>query len=257
MNEIIETPVVFSRDERGLVADVEYRFKSNGMVDWRAMVNPAHLVINRQYEEDLTKRFGRSLKEISPLEVEDRYLLILLAGIKELAQLRGYSEVRPEVKYVSDTKCVVQTQIEWLPNFETATHGTSFGDVGAASLENVKPDFHPYLETIAANRAFVRAVRNFLGIHIVGNDEIKMGHVPVVESTESSCSGSVPHLPIPMLKRSAEEAKLGFDELKAMAAKKYKSNLESDPAKWTGFESVPARDCLSLVQIIRSSLLKK
>ena len=51
------------------------------------------------------------------------------------------------------------------------THAT-YTDVGNATLANTDAFCAKFLETIACNRAFVRCVRNYLNIHIVGADEI-------------------------------------------------------------------------------------
>ena len=37
------------RDEKGLIKNVNYIFKKDGTVDWRAMVNPAHLYPNKDW----------------------------------------------------------------------------------------------------------------------------------------------------------------------------------------------------------------
>ena len=37
------------RNERGLLNDVQYIFNKDGTVNWRAMVNPAHLYPNKDW----------------------------------------------------------------------------------------------------------------------------------------------------------------------------------------------------------------
>ena len=41
-----------------------------------------------------------------------------------------------------------------------------------ATLNNTSSFATKFLEAIACNRAFIRCVRNFLNVHIVGDDEI-------------------------------------------------------------------------------------
>ena len=72
-----ETP---ERDEYGLLPEslAEYVYDEGGSIDWRKMVKQQYLVSNRSRtsETDVSK-------------LDDKDLLILLGGIKELAQIRG------------------------------------------------------------------------------------------------------------------------------------------------------------------------
>ena len=72
----------FSRDENGLLDGTDYIFYEDGTIDWRAMVKSHFLVPNRQ---------KTSKTDVSSLE--DSQLIILLGGIKDLAQIRGFSRV--------------------------------------------------------------------------------------------------------------------------------------------------------------------
>ena len=74
------------RNEDGLINGVDYLFTEDGLIDWRKMVKPGHLVPNkdRTSETDVTK-------------LKDYQLIILLGGIKELAQIRGYTDVTYDV----------------------------------------------------------------------------------------------------------------------------------------------------------------
>ena len=76
------------RNEDGLINGVDYVFTDDGLIDWRKMVKPEHLVPNkdRTSETDVTK-------------LKDYQLIILLGGIKELAQIRGYTDVKYDVVY--------------------------------------------------------------------------------------------------------------------------------------------------------------
>ena len=75
----------FARNEDGLLENpsVEYAFNEDGSVDWRKMVRKEFLVPNRSRTQET---------DVDALE--DKDLLILLGGIKELAQLRGFTDVK-------------------------------------------------------------------------------------------------------------------------------------------------------------------
>ena len=241
----------FKRNDDGLIEGVEYKFKPDGMVDWRAMVNPAHLVINKSYESSLVKRFGKPLNEIDVKEVEDNKLLILLQGIKEIAILRGYMSIKPTVAYVSDFKAVVSTQIEWLPNFETSGEVVMFGDVGSASMDNTSGFGQMYLEAIATNRAFVRAVRNFLGINVLANDEIDQKATETFLAKKESPVAQ--HTPQAVLEKAMEKAGLNFDTFKAKVIASHQDKITGNALEWKDLSSVSPKDAFVLIDLLKKA----
>ena len=99
-----------TRDKDGLISDgsVEYVFADSGLIDWRKMLKTEHLVPNkdRTSETDVTK-------------LKDYQLIILLGGIKELAQVRGYTNVNYDIHSPSPEYVVATCSITWIPNYET------------------------------------------------------------------------------------------------------------------------------------------
>jgi len=168
------------RQKNGLITGVEYVFDEDGFVDWRKMVKVDYLVPNRDktQETDVSK-------------LEDNKLLILLNGIKELAQLRGFNSVRHEVSCPSSDYVISTCTIDWIPNFETENRAVSFSAIGDASPSNTKSFAKFFLGPIAENRAFVRCVRNFLKIAVVGQDEL--GGAKLNEEVESSANQLDPY----------------------------------------------------------------
>ena len=240
----------FKRNELGLIEGVEYKYREDGTIDWRAMVNSKYLVINKSYEDSLTKRFGVALKDIPVADVEDNKLLILLQGIKELAILRGYKSITPTVTHVSDNKATVCTQIVWLPNFETLGQEISFGDVGSASLDSTSGFGQLYLESIASNRAFVRAVRNFLGVNIVASDEVD-SKAAEAHLEKSKANQIDPHGPQAVLEKAIESAGLNFDTFKARVIEKYTTKVSSNPSEWTSLASIKPNDAFVLLTLLK------
>lgn len=153
------------RDDFGRVIGLEYKKGPDGSVDWRAMIPPEHLFVNKK---NLEKK-GLPLTD-NVAEVGDENLLIKLSGIKHLAKIRGYKSVKYEIFSSDSERCVVKCAIEWLPNFESDS--VVYEDVANATIYNTSDFGQKFLETVAANRAFVRAVRNYLNIFIVGSDEV-------------------------------------------------------------------------------------
>ena len=154
---------LFKRNEFGLLSEppIPYVYNEDGSVNWRKMVRPEFLVSNKQktQETDISK-------------LEDKDLLILLGGIKELAQIRGFTSVGYSVNSSSSAYVMASCSIHWIGNYETDGVPVSFQSLADASLENTQSFARIYLAATAENRAFVRCVRNFLKINIVSQEEI-------------------------------------------------------------------------------------
>jgi len=95
-------------DKNGLVSGVDYIFDDSGLIDWRKMIKPEFLVPNR----DRTNQTDVS-------KLKDHELIILLGGIKELAQIRGYTDVSYQVVSPSPEYVIATCKITWTPNYET------------------------------------------------------------------------------------------------------------------------------------------
>src|SRR6056300_486813 len=79
--------------------------------------------------------------------------------------------------------------MKFSPNYETFGQSVIFQDMANATLDNTSSFATKFLETIACNRAFVRCVRNFLNVHIVGDDEIDKSSLS--PSSNNSSAGSL------------------------------------------------------------------
>ena len=202
------------RNANGLISQpkVDYVFTEEGMIDWRKMVKPDFLVPNRQ-----------KTKETDISKLEDKDLLILLGGIKNLAHLRGYTDVRYDVQTPCPTYVVATCSITWIPNNETEGQVITFGGIGDASVENCSSFAKLFLGPIAENRAFVRCVRNFLRINIVGQDEVPNGF-KFTEETAPSANQTSPHY---LLEAVMKEKNLSFAIIKNKLIKEDFSNAES------------------------------
>jgi len=202
----VEAPVAsIERDENGLISQpkIEYIFDDRGFVNWRKMVKVEHLVANRQRTQ-----------ESDTSQLEDKDLLILLGGIKELAQIRGYSSVTYDVKTPSADYVVATCRIKWIPNFETEGREVVFSAIADASPGNTHSFASDYLAAIAENRSFVRCVRNFLRINIVGQDELGAGGGSKQAQTNSAAA-LVSFNPKEHLLGLMSQKGISFDKLRA------------------------------------------
>jgi len=163
----LKGPKIYKRDGDGLLCNMDYAFNEDGSVDWRSMIKEEHLFPNKGWFESRKKSVPRSIDGL-----KDHQLLIKLSGIKELAKLRGFSDCYYDVVKCEENHVAVKCSITFTPNYETGSESTVFSDMANATLNNTSNFATKFLETIACNRAFVRCVRNFLNVHIVGDDEI-------------------------------------------------------------------------------------
>jgi len=199
LNATATPPIVLTRNSFGLIANVpsiSYSYTDVGLVDWRRMINQKFLVPNKQ-----------KTKETDISKLEDKDILILLGGVKELAQIRGITFVNYTVTTFSTDSVTAVCSIGFIPNYETEMREVVFSAIGDATASNTSGFGRNFLAAIAENRAFVRCVRNFLRINIVGSDELNSeGNAAPSEQTieKSAADGS----PVSLL--SAEMEKRGL-----------------------------------------------
>jgi hypothetical protein len=227
----------FKRDNNGLVSGVDYVFNEDGAIDWRAMVKTQYLVPdrNKTQESDVTK-------------LPDNQLIILLGGIKELAQIRGYTSVKYAVKTPSPDYVVATCMIDWTPNYETEGQAITFSAIGDASPNNTTNFARNYLGPIAENRAFVRCVRNFLKINIVSQEEL--GEQNAASSRRQPQTGAEDQVipsPHSVLKTTMESKGVSFNTLK-----KRLSDEEYDKAEEIcSVEDIPKIKVFELIERIK------
>ena len=217
------------RNKDGLINGVDYIFTDDGLIDWRKMVKPEHLVPNkdRTSETDVTK-------------LKDYQLIILLGGIKELAQIRGFTDVKYEVVSPHHEYVVSTCSITWIPNYETEGREVTFSAIGDASPRNTNSFASNFLGPIAENRAFVRCVRNFLKINIVGKEELGGADAPPTATNTSTATSDTSMDPRSMLQAVMNEKGVSFEKLKAKLDSEGYDTVEtlSDIPKLKTFELI-------------------
>jgi hypothetical protein len=240
-----EGPGKFKRNEFGLLDYVDYSFAEDGSVNWRSMIKDEHLFPNRSWFDLRKKDMPRTIDGLG-----DHQLLIKLSGIKELAKLRGFSDVSYEtVKCEADHVAVI-CKVTFLPNYETGGKLVTFQDMANATLDNTSSFATKFLETIACNRAFVRCVRNFLNVHIVGDDEIdKSNNKP--NNSSSSAPSLNPHSMVENLAKDKLNCS-SFEEFKVVlrdwwSTGKYKNNEVKD---WNDYSDIPATHARILMKLM-------
>jgi len=230
-------PKSLKRNEFGLLEEppIPYVFNDDGTVNWRKMIRPEFLVPNKQktQETDISK-------------LEDKDLLILLGGIKELAQIRGFTCVSYDVPEASPNYVIASCYINWIGNYETSNVSVSFQALADASPDNTQSFARNYLAAIAENRAFVRCVRNFFKINIVGQEEIGAKSLPEDLGVENPLS------PTAVLSNLMKEKGISFEDVKRRLLKDKVDNAEG----MTNLSDIPKPKIFELIDRIKKSPAK-
>jgi hypothetical protein len=98
---------------------------------------------------------------------------------------------------------------------------------------------------IAENRAFIRTVRSFLKINIVGNDE--MGKTTHVDSEIEP--NTLITQPISLLQNIMDEYKISFDQIKQRAIQK---NMDG-ASDWSTIKDIPPLSMFTIISGIKKN----
>lgn len=237
----------FSRDNLGLLKSVQYNFNEDGSINWRSMIKPEFLYVNKEWFQLRKQEIPKSIDGLT-----DKQLLILLGGIKHLAKIRGYNYVRYDISGDKEN-VVAKCEIEWIPNFENQ-NTVRFEDIASANSSNSDKFCQKFLETIACNRAFVRCVRNFLNINIVGDDEIdKSGQSLSIDSSENPEESSYIMKPHETLEKAAIDKGIKtFESFVEWLREQWKIDTykNKDAVNWTQYSEIPPKECRKLLFIL-------
>ncbi len=230
------------RDERGLLKGVEYDFDRFGFVNWRKLVSPEYIVLNRKECAKIgidTKLISREEKEKHLEELGDDKKLIKLAGFRELSRIRGVRSVDQRVQEWNSGVVCCHTEIVFIPNIETDYQELRYTAVASASVADVAPDYSNFLAAIASNRAFGRCVREALGISVVTEEELNPNEIVEVNSVATS--------PQAILEDKCKTKNISLETvLKGLAGQ----GIEVDP-NWVTFQSIPTAHILTALELTR------
>lgn len=249
MINTMETLIKRDSGNLPIIENLEIPLK-DGFVDWRSLIKPEHLYINADWFQK------RNLAVPSSVEgLEDHQLSIKLSGIKELARLRGFSSVRKSVSHVSPEHVVAGCSIEWIGNAETSMLDVEYEEFASATTSNTDSFGKNFLETIACNRAFIRCVRNFLNIHIVGFDEFVQKSSSHPEQTPSNFLAVTPQNTLMKLLETKQVFSME-DFKKKYLRPFYKNGLfkNDEAANWSDFSQIPPKDCLKLLSLLKKEV---
>lgn len=217
-------PKTFKRNEFGLLEEVNYIFNEDGTVNWRAMIPRQFLYINKSAKDRIEKRYSKKIEDIDVISdnVDDSFLVIKLAGLKFLAFLRGFSSVSYQPVCANPNYASTACDVAWIENYETNNQCVYFGGLGSAMIENTNKMTSSYLIEMSENRAFCRAVRSFLRINIVSQEELKPDGSPQIEEEESVSKVD----PYSLLQQNLDKRGITFKMVKGTLLKKATTDEE-------------------------------
>lgn len=254
-NTPIKTPTHkdFYRDEEGLLVGKDYIYNEDGTIDWKSMIPSEYIVINMdQFKGDIAPTDPEEIAKLS-----DREKLVLLGGIKEVAKLRGLISRETKIVESSQSRVVAECKLTFIPSYESNYYEYVYSDVASATTENVPTKMgQMFLETIASNRAFVRAVRNALRIDITGSDEVSSnkGNNTSVEYSNETVSG-----PLEILQQKAKEAKFASfakfkDAIVKHKAKLFEEKDQDSVESWESWSDIPSQYVWILIKMLNDAI---
>jgi hypothetical protein len=256
----MENTIKYKRNPNtGLLDNVTYIYNDMGLIDWRKMIPDKYFYILKENIENVESKYCKKISDLKISEIEDKYLQITLSGLRYLATLRGFISVTPKVEnvvydpsYQIAASCTVTCNIKWIGNFETGMQPVEYGDVAGASMTSTDAFVKKYIETVAMNRAFCRAVRGFLNISVVSKDEVGPNvDVKEVEQKEPTSAGVNP---IDLLEKQLKERKWSFELFQRAIVKNHKDKIKnSDPEKWESLKDIPKNDIFTILGLLPQS----
>lgn len=227
------------RNQFGLLENFDYKFTEEGYVDWRNLIPIKYLLANRDKTQET---------DVSKLEEKD--LLLSLQGIKYISKIRGYKSIIYNNIVSSPDHCTASCEITWIPNFETENLELKTSGIGDATQYNCKSFAKLYLGPISENRAFVRCVKNALGINILSSEEI--GDAKVMEEAVSNSNIGIKS-PTEILKDLMDKHHYSFESIKAKLIKEG----DKDAELYSNLEEISPGKKLHLIERIKAKDNKK
>lgn len=200
--------------------------QSSNNIDWRSRIKPEFIVLNREKKDRLEKITGKPFGEIDPQTVPDDYKLILLGGFRSVAEEKGFESAVADI--ITDTReyVTVKYTIKW-------SDGVTSTGFGNSHLGNTDSFMSNFLVTSAENRAFVRCVRNYLKIPIMGKDEIdpEASEKPQPQKAFAGIS------PINILKSKLDEKGRTFEQFQLWYA-----GINPAANTWMSYSDIPVSE---------------
>jgi len=260
-------PIRFKRDpETGLIIGLTYHYTPDGRIDWRAMCPKRYLYIAKERIDDVVREQAKPLAEVDILAVRNQWLRIRVAGLNELAHIRGVTSCTYPHLICREGFASAVCEMTFLPSEESGGYPETWSGIGSACRTSMDKAFLPYLEAFAENRSFARCVKRALSIDDILSD-IEVGGDGRDAAADAAAEEAVANQPAPggfqpcdelaRICRSHKPA-IPFDALKAAAVKlnadtpaeRANERVQGDPSAWKGFGDIQAIDAWLMINKI-------
>jgi len=199
--------------------------------DWEKYLeeNPQFIALNKQMAKSYGKIDDEKISKKKEREVletlDDKFKIVLLQFFKDIAHKQGFASINySPIGQAHEGYAGLVCSIQWSNSQITS-------GVGDAHYNNTTSFTKHYCGPMAENRSFVRAVKQFFNISLLGADEI--GETP--EEGEKKEPSTGPHV---ILKKVAKE-KLGvitFSKFKEYLKTQLKNSPENPWIKVEEYE---------------------
>lgn len=226
------------------------------LFDWKSLIPKQYIEISSQWLSENgidPAKFEEGNKEELKERCGEENLIIRLAGFKHLAHLRGIKSVGYKLKTLDKERVSSICTIKFAKCELTDKEGRvslfpeqEFSGVANANIENTSYPFSNFLESMAENRSFIRAVKTAFNINILGAEELEIKQT--VATNLLSDDGCVS----PQESLALMIAGIGknFTDLKISLKNKKWEGQDN----WNEFSDIPSDQCLLIMEGIRSKL---
>ena len=234
-------------DNDGLLIGLDYKFNDYGQIDWKTMVLERQelLMPNKNWF------FGKVAPENVPNSVEEienpkeEQLALTLKATHWLLNSRGYTDI----SYNPISRCrdgnqdiaVYSCKITFRGNYETDFKDVSYEAIASASESNTDGKIGiKYIDSIAQNRALSRAVRGFLNVSIVADEEMSRETHNIDVDEDSNVK-----------KLTVLESmwnKVGDGEFSSFVSHMKDQGIEIDSDKWEQINGKTMREAIGLMR---------
>jgi len=242
-------PKMFERNKYGLIEGADYKYKEDGSIDWKNMIDPKFVYVNpdTRRRSRLETKYNKPLEQIKPFEdrVDDADLVISLGGLKQLLRIRGYESVHYTICETNERYAGVNCSIYFVPSYEVEMRSVKYSDNACAHLDNANGFGKNYLLETATNRAFARCIRNFLNINIVSQEELGGVAPNPAEATEN--------ISVSLLKQAMDKYKVSWEKIHAKLIEDKVDGAES----FTSINDIPPFKNFELIERIKKAAESK
>lgn len=226
--------------------------------DWESKINPEYIVLNRQKKDEIEKVYKKNFYEIDIIKDnvdKKKYCLVLLQGMRDLLDQRGYESVDYSINHCSPDFVSATCHITFTPEYPDQPLKNRKYSFGAdAHRGNTASWYGEYLTAAAFNRAMCLCLRNALKINTVCYEEIGADiNKFELSNKEDRIESSNPASPIGALQRKMNDRNISFEKLQQSCIKKNFDNA----AAWTNINDIPIDLVAKIIQLINEKESKE